>query len=411
MKKLQTVRGFNDLLEADFLKQQYIIEQAKQVALNYNFQQVATPIVEFTKVFDRSLGETSDVVSKEMFSFADRNDESLTLRPEFTASIVRAFLEHGLQQNLPFKAFSHGPVFRYDRPQKGRYRQFHQLNFENIGAAKPIHDAETLQLACQLLDKLNLLNEVTLELNSLGCSESRKNYQHILFEYLNDFKAELSHESQQRLLKNPMRVLDSKSEQDQKIVAHAPKISDSLTAEAKDYFAELLTYLDNLGIKYSLNEKLVRGLDYYTHTAFEFTTTKLGAQATILAGGRYDGLVELMGGKPTPAIGFAAGIERLALLIEPNIQKIQPIAVINIGDENAAYSLQIASELRKNNFKTIFYDSGKMQKNMNKALNEDAAYIIFIGDEEREKNIIKIKNLKTRNEEIIPINNLLDYFG
>ncbi|AFC71422.1 histidine--tRNA ligase [Rickettsia australis] len=401
-EKLQPLRGMKDLLPDDYKVHDYIINKARDVGVFYGYKQMSTPILEYTKVFNRSMGESSDVISKEIYSFLDKSNESVALRPEFTAGIIRSFISNSLQHKLPLKLFSTGPVFRYDRPQAGRQRQFHQLNYEYIGAKGAITDAETLKLAIDILKALAIEQDTLLELNSLGCSESRSAYQQKLVEYLNDFKDQLSEESKIRLIKNPMRILDSKSEIDQKIVADAPILSEYYTDESKEYFDELIKYLDILGVKYSINPRLVRGLDYYCHTAFEFTTKKLGSQSTILAGGRYDGLSRIMGNNDdVPAIGFAAGIERIALMREYNISEVKPVFVLPIGVNNITYALEIVDKLRSQNIATIIEPLGKIAKRMQRVLNENAKFIIFIGDAEQANNSIKLKDLEKQEEYIV----------
>ncbi|WP_341787656.1 histidine--tRNA ligase [Rickettsia endosymbiont of Cantharis rufa] len=400
-EKLQPLRGMKDLLPDDYKVYDYIINKARDIGVLYSYKQMSTPILEYTKVFNRSMGESSDVISKEIYSFLDKSNESVALRPEFTAGIIRAFISNGLQHKLPLKLFFAGPVFRYDRPQAGRQRQFHQLNYEYIGAKGAITDAETLKLAVDILKALEIEQDTTLELNSLGCSQSRSVYQQKLIEYLNDFKDQLSEESKIRLIKNPMRILDSKSEIDQKIITNAPVLFEYHTDESKEYFDELIKYLDILGVKYSINPRLVRGLDYYCHTAFEFTTKKLGSQSTILAGGRYDGLAKIMGNKDDVlAIGFAAGIERIALMRKYNVSEVKPVFVLPIGENNICYALEIVDKLRTQNIATIIEPLGKIAKRMQRALNENAKFIIFIGDEEQANNSLKLKDLEKEEEYI-----------
>lgn len=407
--KLQPLRGMKDLLPDDYKVHDYIIAKAKDVGALYGYKQMITPILEYTKVFNRSMGESSDVISKEIYSFLDKSNESVALRPEFTTGIVRAFISNGLQHKLPLKFFSTGPIFRYDRPQAGRQRQFHQLNYEYIGAKGAITDAETLKLAADILKALEILHDTVLELNSLGCSKSRITYQQKLVEYLNDFKDELSEESKIRLTKNPMRILDSKSEIDQKIVANAPVLLEYYTEESKEYFDELIKYLDILEVKYTINPRLVRGLDYYCHTAFEFTTSKLGSQSTILAGGRYDGLSRIMGhNDDVPAIGFAAGIERIALMREYNIHSKAPVFVLPIGKNNTAYAFKIADQLRLHGISAIIDTNGKIVKRMQRALNENAKFVIFIGDEEQANNTLKLKDLDKEQEYIVDLTKAIE---
>ncbi|AAU03778.1 histidine--tRNA ligase [Rickettsia typhi] len=405
---LQPLRGMKDLLPDDYQVHNYIINKARDVGVLYGYKQMSTPILEYTRVFNRCMGDSSDVISKEIYSFVDKSNNAIALRPEFTSGIIRSFISNGLHHKLPLKLFSTGPVFRYDRPQAGRQRQFHQLNYEYLGAKGAITDAETLKLAVDILKALEIEEDTTLELNSLGCSESRIVYQQKLVEYLNDFKDKLSGESKIRLNKNPMRILDSKSEIDQKIIANAPILSDYHTNESKKYFDELLKYLDILGIKYSINPRLVRGLDYYCHTVFEFTTQKLGSQATILAGGRYDMLSRIMGNYDVHAIGFAAGIERIALMKKYNIFVIKPVFVLPIGKNNICYALDIVDKLRLHNIISIIDPIGKIAKRIQRVLNEDAKFIIFVGDEEKMNNNLKFKDLKNQKEYIIDLEKVLE---
>ncbi|ADE29823.1 histidine--tRNA ligase [Rickettsia prowazekii] len=408
IENLQPLRGMKDLLPNDYQIHNYIINKARDVGALYGYKQMSTPILEYTKVFNRSMGESSDVMSKEIYSFVDKSNNAVALRPEFTSGIIRSFISNGLQHKLPLKFFSTGPVFRYDRPQAGRQRQFHQLNYEYLGAKGAITDAETVKLAVDILKALEIEEDTTLELNSLGCHESRIVYQQKLVEYLNDFKDQLSGESRLRLNKNPMRILDSKSEIDQKIIAHAPILSEYHTNESKKYFDELQKYLDILGIKYSVNPRLVRGLDYYCHTVFEFTTKKLGSQSTILAGGRYDMLSRIMGNYDVHAIGFAAGIERIALMREYKISVIKPVFVLPIGKNNICYALDIVDKLRLQNIVSIIDPIGKIAKRIQRVLNEDAKFIIFIGDEEKMNNNLKFKDLKNQKEYIIDFEKVLE---
>jgi histidyl-tRNA synthetase len=406
MEKLQPVRGTKDLFSEDYLKHEYIVNIAKKIADTYGYQGLSTPIFEFANVFKRSLGESSDVVGKEMYSFLDKGDEEVTLRPEFTAAICRAYISNGMQQSLPLKLFSHGPLFRYERPQKGRQRQFHQLNYEFLGPESAAIDAEVIAMAAALLDKLGVLKHTELHLNSLGCAQTRKNYQIALVEYLQEFESELSHDSKTRLNNNPLRILDSKDEGDRKIVINAPKIKDYFTEESKDFFAKLQEYLNLLGIKYTLNNSLVRGLDYYNHTAFEFVTDALGAQGTVLGGGRYNGLIKLLGGDDTPGIGFAAGIERLAMLAE--IPEIKPracaILPLNIDQQNVA--MKIANDLRVKDVIIRLDNEVKFDKALKNAVKANCKFAIFIGAEELMNDSVKLKDLDTRQEEVIKIEDI-----
>ena len=396
--KLQPLRGTKDLLPKDQQVFDYIVETARSVGMLYGYQHMSTPLIEYTKVFDRTLGETSDVVSKEIYNFLDKSGNNIALRPEFTACIIRAFITNNLHLALPIKFFSSGPVFRYDRPQAGRQRQFHQVNFEYLGGEGAYTDAETIKLALDILVALEIHNDTTLEINSLGCNETRKTYQQKLLEYFSKYRSELSEDSQRRLEKNPMRILDSKDLNDQKIVEGSPIMSDYYTSESAKYFDELVKYLNLLNIKHIINPRLVRGLDYYCHTAFEFTTTKLGSQSTILAGGRYDNLSEVMGGLPTPAIGFAAGVERLSLMREYVIRTPRPAFVIPIADHNLESCMVLADQLRNQNISTILDNKGKIAKRMQRANQQNARYVIFIGDSEQTTNTYKLKDLDTQQE-------------
>jgi len=404
---LQTLRGTKDLLPKEFAVHDHIINKAKNIGKLYGYLPMSTPIIEYTKVFDRSLGETSDVISKEIYSFLDKSDNSIALRPEFTAGIIRAFISNGLHHNLPLKFFSYGPIFRYDRPMAARQRQFHQLNFEYIGAEGVYADAETIKLAYDILKALGLNDNITLEVSSLGSMESRAKYQEKLVEYFSNYKDRLSQDSLRRLEKNPMRILDSKDENDQAIVSNAPLIEGSYSSEDQKYFSELLKLLDLMNVKYIINPRLVRGLDYYCHTVFEFTTQALGSQSTILAGGRYDGLSKLMGGVNTPAIGFAAGIERLALMREYDIILPRPVFLLPINDNNIEYSLILADRLRQENIKIILDANGKVGKRIQRANKENAKYAIFIGDDEQINKNLKLKDLDKEEESILEFDTLV----
>lgn len=413
--KLQSLRGMKDLLPEDYLIHDYIINTAKHIGGLYGYQAISTPIIEYTKVFDRTLGETSDVISKEIYSFLDKSGNHISLRPEFTAGIIRAFISNNLQQTLPIKFFSNGPVFRYDRPQAGRQRQFHQINFEYIGGEGPSTDAETIKLALDILQALEIDQNTTLEINSLGCTTTRAVYQQKLVEYFNDYKSELSEDSQKRLIKNPMRILDSKDEHDKKIVANSPLMSCYYSSDAAKYFDDLLKYLDLLNVKYIINPRLVRGLDYYCHTAFEFTTSNLGSQfgsqSTVLAGGRYDGLSKLMGGPEVKAIGFAAGIERLSLMREYHISKPRPVFVFPISDNNLEYCLILTNQLRQKNIPVTLDTNGKIAKRMVRANLQKAKYAIFVGDNEQMSNNLKLKDLDKQQEYLLQFEQIMELLG
>ena len=409
--KLQSLRGMKDLFGEDFELHSYIIDTARKITALYCYEGASTPILEYTKVFDRTLGDSSDVISKEMYSFLDRSGESVALRPEFTAGIMRAFISNGLQQKLPLKLFSHGPVFRYDRPQAGRQRQFHQINCEYIGSGEPYSDAESIKLALHLLQELNILDDITLEINSLGCQNSRSLYQEALINYFSKYENELSSDSKERLRKKPLRILDSKDENDKKIATGAPFIADYYTAESKAYFDKVLGYLDILNINYKLNPRLARGLDYYCHTAFEFTTDRLGSQNAVGGGGRYDYLCKLMGGTDVPAVGFGLGIERLALMIllkNYQSKKLAPLYLIPIGQECENYIIRLADFLRFHSIPVAIELKGKVQKRMEKALKDEANYIVFAGADEIQSNSFKLRFLDKKEEQTVSAQQLLD---
>ena len=342
----KAIRGTQDIFGAEAEAFAHVVETFERVRKLYRFRRIEMPVFEKTEVFSRSIGETTDVVSKEMYSFEDRGGESLTLRPEFTAGIARAYLTNGWQQHAPLKVATHGPLFRYERPQKGRYRQFHQLDAEIIGAAEPQADVELLVLADQLLKELGIADGVKLMINTLGDGASRDAWRAALVDYFRAVKAELSADSQDRLERNPLRILDSKDPRDQAFVADAPKIDEFLSGEAQDFFGAVTSGLDAAGVDWTRAPSLVRGLDYYRHTAFEFVTDRLGAQGTVLGGGRYDGLMESLGGPATPAVGWAAGIERLAMLVGEREEFFPIFAVIPDKPELLGKATKVALALR-----------------------------------------------------------------
>lgn len=409
MTKLQPVRGTHDLLPDDFARHKAVIDAVREQTRRYGFAEMATPIFEFTEVFARGMGESSDVVSKEMYSFMDRGGESITLRPEYTAGIVRAFISNGLAQQTPFKAFAHGPMFRYERPQKGRQRQFHQFDVEVIGASEPEADIEVVTLAADILRALGVADHCQLEVNSLGDAESRLRYRTLLVDFLEGHKNSLSEESRKRLAVNPMRILDSKDDGDRAIVANAPSIRQAMNAKSQDFFACVLDGLDRAGVAYQINERLVRGLDYYTHTAFEFTTTALGAQGTVIGGGRYDGLVEMLGGPHAPGIGFGGGIERLAMLIDAPAPPPGPIALIPIGEEAEQAAHDLARRLRQAGHAVEVAYKGNVGKRMKRADKLSASHAVIFGDEELRRGAAQLKTLSTGAQEEIALDRLLDH--
>ena len=396
----QNVRGMQDLFNEQADKYNLVVNTARQVSETYNFHEIITPIVEESNLFERSVGDGSDIVMKELYKFEDRGGNLLALRPEFTAGIARSFLNNSeLNQSLPQKLFSYGPLFRYDRPQKGRYRQLNQINFEYIGNKEYIADVEIIYLFYTILQKLGLKN-ITLEINSLGSNECKKKYESALKEYFTKFKDKLSEDSKVRLEKNPLRILDSKEECDKLLVKDAPKISEFYTEEEKEFYSNILKTLDKLGVSYFSNPLLVRGLDYYTSTVFEYTTTDLGTQSSVGGGGRYDNLIGEIGNEDVPSVGCAGGIERLMLLINKEIKKEKElIAIIPISENENDYCIDLATKLRNQGKNIELIYSGKFKKKMEKMNKCNADYAIIVGEDEVKSGKLKIKNLKTSQEE------------
>lgn len=414
-KVLQPVRGTHDILPEEADRRRFITGLARRRAALYGYREMATPVFEFSEVFHRTLGETSDVIGKETYSFEDRGGESLTLRPEFTAAVVRAFLSNGMQQELPCKFFYHGPAFRYERPQKGRQRQFHQFGVEMLGVAEPQADVEMIALGWDILEHLGLREHITLQINTLGTSASRQKLRSDLQKALYPYLAKLSEDSQVRLERNPLRILDSKNPGDRETIAvsgTAAIVKDYISGpEVKPFYDEVKTGLEALGIPYTENPNLVRGLDYYCHTVFEFTCEGLGAQDTVLAGGRYDGLVELMGGPPTPGIGFAAGIERLLLAVDfanhPQFPKAaRPVAIIPLGDAAERQAMILAQALRGQDIPVELGATGNMQKRMKRANKVNAVAAVILGEDELAKGIATLKDLDSGSQSEVKLRDL-----
>ncbi|MCH8172515.1 MAG: histidine--tRNA ligase [Proteobacteria bacterium] len=393
MSKLQPVRGTQDFWGEDARRFSFVIATFNALAKRYGFKEIQTPIFEFAEVFRRPLGDTSDVVTKEMYTFLDRGGEEITLRPEVTASIIRAYLSGGMQQKGIVKLFTSGPMFRYERPQKGRFRQFHQLDVEIIGAPEPAADVEIIALARHLLEALGIEGATVLHLNTLGDTESRNAYRKTLVIYLKDHERKLSRESRARLKKNPLRILDSKDAGDQALLKKAPGMNDYLNVASSDFFATVRDGLDNLNIPYTVNDRLVRGLDYYCHTAFEFITDQLGAQGTVIGGGRYDGLVEMMGGPETPGTGWAAGIERLAMLLKtlPEEERLTVFVPMTEAAERLADRLCYA--LRKEGFAADMAYRGNLKKRLQKADRQGARFAVIIGEDEMASGKLTVRDL------------------
>lgn len=403
MSKYQSVRGTRDLLPEVKTLYRSIESLAYNTARKFGFKDIETPIFEFSDVFHRSLGETSDAISKETYTFTDRGGESITLRPEGTAGVVRAYISEGLMQHNPNKFYYFGPMFRYERPQKGRYRQFYQLGVECLGLETPSADVECLGLAWAILKKLGLSDRCVLEINTLGDQASRDHYRQALVDFLTPLKDQLSEDSKKRLEKNPLRILDSKDEGDKALVKNAPQMQDYLNEDSKTFFSEVIKGLELLKIPYKVNTQLVRGLDYYCHTVFEFVTTELGAQGAILAGGRYDGLSEMLGGPRTPGIGWASGVDRLVELIKLNEKSTfseskQLTAFVALGDKAQWKAIQIAQTLRENDNFCEVIQTGNFKKKLEKANKLGATAAVLLFEQDNGTIELKYKNFTTGEE-------------
>ncbi|SCB78411.1 histidine--tRNA ligase [Gilliamella intestini] len=403
-KKIQSIRGMNDLLPTDSASWQQIEKIVKGVLNSYGYNEIRTPIVEDTALFKRAVGEVTDIVEKEMYTFNDRNNESITLRPEITAGCVRAGIEHGLFYNQEQRLWYLGPAFRYEKPQKGRYRQFHQFGVEVFGLEGPNIDAELILLTARFWKALGIEQHTSLELNSIGSLEARANYRNALVVFLEQHKDKLDEDCLRRMYTNPLRILDSKNPVVQELLNRAPKLFDYLDEESKQHFEGLCRLLDNAGIKYNINQRLVRGLDYYNRTVFEWVTSSLGAQGTVCGGGRYDGLVSQLGGQPTPAVGFAMGVERLVLLVQAvnpslNCNNSIDVYMISSGDEKTISVAQNIAELLRDslpNWRIMTnYGSSNFKKQFTKADKLGAKIAIIIGENELANQSVMVKNLQT----------------
>ena len=394
MSRLQPARGTADLLPDSMAKHRLVIDAARTASARYGFQEMATPIFEFSEVFSRPLGESSDIVTKENYSFADRGGKILTLRPENTAGVVRAMISGGLTQSLPLKYFYAGPMFRYERPQKGRMRQFHQVGIEYLGPDDALADAEIIACGARFLASLGVLDDCELHLNSLGDSDSRAAYRAVLIAYLETFADQLSDDSKTRLAVNPLRILDSKDAGDRAILRDAPRLQDYLNDLSKAHFADLTTALDGAGVAWVFDPLLVRGLDYYCHTAFEFVTTSLGAQGTVLGGGRYDGLAEMLGGPKVAGVGWAAGVERLAMLVETASVNNPKVAILTADDGARQAAFRLAEQLRDAGIDIDLPTSGVMGKKLKKADKAGIRTAVIMGSDELAKNTVQLRNLR-----------------
>ncbi|MFC0308147.1 histidine--tRNA ligase [Gallibacterium trehalosifermentans] len=417
-KTIQAIRGMNDYLPSDTPLWQWVESKVKQRLSSYGYAEIRMPIVESTPLFARAIGEVTDVVEKEMFTFNDRDEESLTLRPEGTAGCVRAGIEHGLLYNQEQRLWYIGPMFRYERPQKGRYRQFHQVGVEVFGIANPLIDAELIIMTAKLWQDLGIADHVHLQLNSIGSLEARKNYRAALVEYLQGHYDALDEDSKRRLTTNPLRILDSKDARVQEVLNDAPKLHDYLDDDSRQHFQTLCAILDQYGIAYEINQKLVRGLDYYNKTVFEWVTTALGAQGTICGGGRYDGLVEQLGGHATPAVGFAMGLERLVLLIQEVVADLPVNANVDIylvhqGENTTLPALTIADQLRTAfpHCKVLLHCSGgNFKKQFKRADKSGAKFAIILGEDEIAQQQVVIKDLLSGVEQVtLPMSELINY--
>ena len=398
---ISVLKGMKDRHSDDVRKYDFIVDTAKKVFSKYGFERIITPILEETELFRRSVGDETDVVSKEMYEFKDKGNRSVSMRPEGTAGVVRAYLEAGLHKSDPIvKWFYNGPMYRYEAPQKGRYREFHQVGAEIFGIRSPYLDAEIIRMGCEFLEKLGITG-LTVEINSLGNIESRKKYIENLKAFMAERLDKLSEDSKKRYEKNPLRALDSKDKGDQEQFKDAPKLYDYLDEESKKYFEDTKKYLELLNIKYVENPKLVRGLDYYSDTVFEIKSDKLGAQATVLAGGRYDRLLEILDNVKIPAIGFAAGMERIAMLMDENLigNKENGVYIVYF-DDTKEYFIKTLEELRKNDIKASFdYNPKSFGAQMKKANKINAEYVLILGEDEQKENVVTLKKFSTGEQE------------
>lgn len=401
--KLQSPRGTADLMPEEMARHRQVMDTARHLGMVFGFEEMATPIFEFTDVFARPLGEGSDVVTKETYSFTDRGGEGLTLRPEGTAGVVRALISAGLTQTLPQKFFYSGPMFRYERPQKGRMRQFHQIGVELLGPGQPLADAEVIHLGQMILENLGVAGECRLHLNSLGDAASRQAYREALVAYLGGHRDALSEDSRRRLAVNPLRILDSKDEGDQALLEDAPRLDGYLNDESKAHFDRVCTFLDAAGVAYHLDPKLVRGLDYYCHTAFEFITTALGAQGTVMGGGRYDGLSETLGGPAVAGVGWAAGVERLALLARQADEMPVPLVLIAMGEDCETALAKLAAQLRGEGIRVEMPYSGNLGKQLKRADKLGARHVVIQGGDEAAAGVVLLRDMADGSQQEIKL--------
>ncbi len=410
--KLQRIRGTTDLYDKDIDRFNHVVSYAKQFAELYCFDEIATPIMENSEVFHRTLGETSDIVNKETYHFLDRDKTNITLRPEFTAAIVRSIISNGMLQSLPLRLFSYGPLFRHERPQKCRLRQFHQINFEYIGSNSLKVDVELINLAYDILNSLKILDKIKLKINTLGNFDCRNKYKEALKSYLLKYRNDLSDISLIRLEKNPLRILDTKNEKERMLLDDAPNLYNFIDNNSKSTFEKIMLNLQDLDIEFEHEKRLVRGMDYYSGFVFEFMTEDLGSQGTVIAGGRYDSLISTMGGKETPASGFAGGIERLMELLSISSNELQdkkPLYLIPIGEFAESKSLKISDDFRSENIITLVDYEISLKKRMQKANKLNVDFAIIYGDNELQNKTFILKNLNSGVEEAMNKEQLLNY--
>ena len=409
MSKIQPVRGTHDLTGNDILLYKHIRKVISEMADNYDYNEIETPIFESSELFKKPLGEYSDVVLKEMYSFEDRNQSSLTLRPEYTIPMIRASITNNLLNHLPVKLFGIGSMFRRERPQKGRYRQFNQINFEILGTPEPTADAELIILAYEFLKNLKIENKVNLQLNSLGDLNTIFKYNNILSGYYNKYKSDLSNESKVKINSNPLRILDSKNPEDSKVNQNAPKIKEFYSKTAKEMFAKVQSLVSSVGITFSVNNNLVRGLDYYCHTVFEFKTSELGSQDTIIGGGRYDGLVKTIGGPDIPGVGWASGIERIVMMLNKVDTKNPLVQVITIDEQSKNYGLHLLISLRKLKIKVRYDHRINIKKSLKHANEAKINFAIIVGESEIKNNNYTVKNLFDNTQQTLSFEELLNF--
>lgn len=417
MNTIQSIRGMHDILPGQTPLWQWLEEHVRSVFISYDFHEIRVPMVESTDLFTRAIGQTTDVVEKEMYAFDDRNGDSLSLRPEGTAGVVRAAIQHGLLQTPGLKVWYQGPMFRHERPQKGRQRQFHQFGAEVFGLDQPTADVELIVLVERLWRQLGLNRQVRLEINSLGDREDRERYRQSLVDYLTPFRDQLDADSQRRLERNPLRIFDSKNEQTRAIMEDAPRLADSLAEPARQHFEQVCRLLDQLGVSYTVNPALVRGLDYYCRTVFEWITDDLGAQGTVCAGGRYDDLVEIQGGKPSPGIGFAMGVERiLALLENIGMEQRQTPHVYLVSQVDEADMLRLAESLRNDLPRlslAVSLGGGSFKAQFKRADRSGAPFAVVLGPDELATGTVQVKNLRAEgsDQHSVPIGKLAAWLG